>query len=50
VLTRTVTTARVTSDGPLEMHADGEIVERATEARIRVLSGALMLRVPAART
>jgi len=47
VLTRTVTSARVTGAGLLEMHVDGESVESAAEAHIRVLPGALTLRVPA---
>lgn len=46
VLTRGVTTACVTSATALEIHVDGEIVESSTEARIRVLPGALRLRVP----
>jgi diacylglycerol kinase family enzyme len=45
VLTSRVTAARVTSTTPLEMHVDGEIVESATDARIRVLPRALILRV-----
>lgn len=45
VATRSVTSARVTSASPLEMHVDGEIVESATEAHIRVLPAALTLRV-----
>ena len=44
VLTRTITSARVTSPGALEMHVDGEIVEAAPEARIRVIPAALTLR------
>lgn len=46
VQTRSVISARVTSDRPLEMHADGEIVEYANEARVRVLPAALTLRMP----
>lgn len=44
VLTRSVTSARVTSTAPLEMHVDGETVESAFEARVRVVAGALTLR------
>ncbi|MBI2220490.1 MAG: diacylglycerol kinase family lipid kinase [Acidobacteria bacterium] len=46
VLTRTVEHARVTSDHPMEMHVDGEIVEPAREAVVRVLPRALTLRSP----
>lgn len=46
VLTRSITAARVTSPTLLEMHVDGEIVEPAAEARIRILPGALTLRTP----
>ncbi len=44
VLTRSVTVARITSDAPLEMHVDGEPVEPALEAHVRVLPGAITLR------
>ena len=44
VLTRSVIQARVTSDRPMEMHVDGETVEPAREAVVRVLPGALRLR------
>lgn len=46
VQTRSVLSARVTSDRPLEMHADGEIIEHANEARVRILPAALTLRMP----
>lgn len=45
VLTRSVTEARVTSPAPLEMHVDGEPVPAAPEARVRILPGAITLRV-----
>ena len=47
VVTRTVTDVRVTAAAPIEMHVDGEIVEPSTEARVRVLPRALVLRVRA---
>lgn len=50
VITRSTTHARVTSERPMEMHVDGEIVEPATEALIEVLPGALILRVPGKRS
>lgn len=46
VLTHSITAARVTSPTLLEMHVDGEIVEPAPEARIRIVPGALTLRTP----
>jgi diacylglycerol kinase (ATP) len=46
VLTRQLTSARVTSDDPLEIHVDGEIVDRANEAAISIRPSALTLRVP----
>jgi YegS/Rv2252/BmrU family lipid kinase len=46
VLTHSITAARVTSPTPLEMHVDGEIVEPAVEARVRIVPGALTLRTP----
>jgi YegS/Rv2252/BmrU family lipid kinase len=49
VLTRSVTSARIFGASPLEMHVDGEIVESATEAHIRVLPSALTLRIPIQR-
>lgn len=48
VVTRSVTSARVTSTGPLEMHVDGEVVESAPEARVRVIPSALTLRTATA--
>lgn len=45
VLTRSVTEARVTAVAPLEMHVDGEPVAPAPEARVRILPGAIRLRV-----
>ncbi|HSL22583.1 MAG TPA: diacylglycerol kinase family protein [Vicinamibacterales bacterium] len=49
VVTRSVTCARVSCASPMEMHVDGEIVEPATEAVVRVLPRALVLRVPEGR-
>lgn len=49
VLTRSITQARVTADLPLEMHVDGEAVDAAREARVRILPGAITLRVAAPR-
>lgn len=46
VLTRQLATARVTSDDPLEIHVDGEIVEPAREAIVTIAPRALVLRVP----
>ncbi len=46
VLMRQVSTARVTSDDPLEIHVDGETVEPATEALVTIRPRALVLRVP----
>ena len=46
VLTHSITAARVTSPTLLEMHVDGEIVEPAPEARIRIVPDALTLRTP----
>ena len=52
VQTRSVLMARVTSDRPLEMHVDGEIVDdsvasvASNQAHVRVLPAALTLRMP----
>lgn len=46
VLTRQLETARITSDEPLEIHVDGEIVAAALEADVAIHRGALQLRVP----
>jgi YegS/Rv2252/BmrU family lipid kinase len=44
VLTYPTTRARVVSVAPMEMHVDGEVVEPASTAAVRVLPGALTLR------
>lgn len=46
VLTRQLKTARITSDDPLEIHVDGEIVPASTDAEVTIRPSALMLRVP----
>jgi diacylglycerol kinase family enzyme len=46
VLTCSTAQARVVSSRPMEMHIDGEAVEPSTEAVVRVIPGALILRVP----
>lgn len=46
VTTTGTSRARVVSSEPMEMHVDGEFVEPATEAIVRVLPDALTLRVP----
>lgn len=46
VISRPVRAALIESDRPMEMHVDGEIVEPAFRAAVRVRPGAVLVRVP----